>query len=98
MMPAMKMSPLRIGFIALGAFVLVTVLGGSAIWQRGGRHVLDIAGRGSAVTAAPAGLGEGWGVYGGDAGGARYSASDEITPQNVDRLEEAWTYHTRAFE
>jgi len=36
----------------------------------------------------------GWPVYGGDAGGRRFSAADEITPANVARLEVAWTFHT----
>jgi quinoprotein glucose dehydrogenase len=36
----------------------------------------------------------GWPVYGGDAGGSRYSPLDEIGPHNVGRLELAWEYHT----
>lgn len=36
----------------------------------------------------------GWPHYGGDAGGARYSSAAQITPDNVDRLIRAWTYHT----
>lgn len=32
--------------------------------------------------------------YGGDAGGTRFSLADQITPENVDRLEIAWTYRT----
>ncbi|MBJ18037.1 MAG: quinoprotein glucose dehydrogenase [Deltaproteobacteria bacterium] len=36
----------------------------------------------------------GWPVYGGDAGGQRHSPLDQITPDNVDDLEIAWTYHT----
>lgn len=94
----MKITPLRAGLFIIILFVAVSVLGGSAVWQLGGNHTLDISGRAAAVTAAPAGLGDGWGVYGGDAGGHRYSASDEITRENVNRLTEAWTYHTRAFE
>jgi quinoprotein glucose dehydrogenase len=35
-----------------------------------------------------------WPVYGGDAGGTRYSAATEITRENVGRLAVAWTYHT----
>lgn len=38
--------------------------------------------------------GEGWPYYGGDAGGTRYSAADQITPANVEDLEVAWTYST----
>jgi glucose dehydrogenase len=35
-----------------------------------------------------------WSVYGGDAGGTRYSAVTELTKANVARLRIAWTYHT----
>jgi quinoprotein glucose dehydrogenase len=36
----------------------------------------------------------GWPVYGGDAGGSRHSPLDQLTPDNVGKLEVAWTYHT----
>jgi quinoprotein glucose dehydrogenase len=36
----------------------------------------------------------GWAHYGGDAGGMRYSAARQITPENVGRLIRAWTYRT----
>jgi len=36
----------------------------------------------------------GWPAYGGNEGGERHAAWTEITPENVDRLEVAWTYHT----
>lgn len=36
----------------------------------------------------------GWPVYGGDPGGQRFSPLGELTPENVDQLEVAWTYHT----
>ena len=36
--------------------------------------------------------GEEWPVYGGDAGSTRYSTLDQLTPDNVDGLAEAWTY------
>jgi quinoprotein glucose dehydrogenase len=39
-----------------------------------------------------------WTHYGGDAGGARYGAADQITPANVDRLTIAWTYRTGDLE
>jgi quinoprotein glucose dehydrogenase len=35
-----------------------------------------------------------WPAYGGDAGGTRYSALDQITPGNVMHLEQAWVYRT----
>ncbi len=36
----------------------------------------------------------GWGYYGGDQGGTRYSAAAQITPANVDDLIPIWTYST----
>ena len=36
----------------------------------------------------------GWPVYGGDAGGTRHSPLMQITPENVEDLEVAWTFHT----
>lgn len=37
----------------------------------------------------------GWGYYGGDEGGQRYSPAAQITPANVSGLHVAWTYSTR---
>lgn len=34
-----------------------------------------------------------WPEYGGDKGALRYSPLDQITPENVARLDVAWTYH-----
>lgn len=49
-----------------------------------------------AQLAAPSGGGEPgeWVSYGGDPGGARYSALDRINRDNVRELEVAWTYRT----
>ncbi len=46
--------------------------------------------------AGPAGPREAseWPAYGGDAGGRRFAAHDQITRENVGRLEVAWTFHT----
>jgi quinoprotein glucose dehydrogenase len=41
---------------------------------------------------------EGWPTWGGDAGGSRYSRLDEITRENVDDLEIAWTFRTGDFD
>jgi quinoprotein glucose dehydrogenase len=35
-----------------------------------------------------------WPSYGGDAGGQRFAAVEELTPETVQRLEPAWTFHT----
>ena len=37
---------------------------------------------------------EGWPVWGGDAGGTRFSPLRDINPENVDQLEVAWACHT----
>ena len=36
----------------------------------------------------------GWPYYGADAGGSRYSPAAQITPENVDRLQVAWTFRS----
>ncbi|MBI1328750.1 MAG: PQQ-binding-like beta-propeller repeat protein [Alphaproteobacteria bacterium] len=36
----------------------------------------------------------GWSAYGNDAGGQRYSAATQITPDNVAKLKVAWTFST----
>ena len=41
-----------------------------------------------------AGAPAGWPEYGADKFGSRYSAADQITPENVQHLEVAWTYNT----
>ncbi|MDO8861911.1 pyrroloquinoline quinone-dependent dehydrogenase [Haliea sp. E1-2-M8] len=51
----------------------------------------------TATVALPAALLEthgGWPHYGGDLGGTRFSAREQITPANVDQLQLAWTYNS----
>ncbi|HSM96149.1 MAG TPA: pyrroloquinoline quinone-dependent dehydrogenase [Rhizomicrobium sp.] len=36
----------------------------------------------------------GWGYYGGDAGGQRFSSARQITPANVTGLKQAWSFST----
>jgi len=36
----------------------------------------------------------GWGYYGGDAGGQRFSPARQITPANVATLTQAWSFST----
>jgi quinoprotein glucose dehydrogenase len=35
-----------------------------------------------------------WPIYGGNSDNTHYSTLDQITPQNVSRLQVAWTYRT----
>ena len=68
----------------LAALALVSILGGSMIWLlsgASGAHGLDTVGTAS-TTPRPADtvdVGEGWGHYGGDPGGNRYSQALQIT-------------------
>jgi quinoprotein glucose dehydrogenase len=52
--------------------------------------VLQCVARGQSASEA------GWAYYGGDAGGARYSAAAQINRENVAKLKVAWTYRTGA--
>jgi len=47
-----------------------------------------------ACPAPAAGPAAGWPAYGNDPGGTRYSPLADVTPDNVQCLEEAWTYST----
>ena len=74
----------------------LSVLGGSMIWMLGGAHALDVDGTADRIDrpAMSVDAGRGWGHYGGDAGGHRFSALSQITPDNVESLDIAWTYST----
>jgi len=49
------------------------------------------------ATTAPA-ADTAWSVYGGDAGGTRYSSLKQISRENVSRLRAVWIYHTGALQ
>ncbi len=46
----------------------------------------------AAASAYPAAAAD-WPSYGGDPGGRRFSALDQLSPHNVSKLKVAWTYH-----
>ena len=46
------------------------------------------------LSSAAAKAESGWGYYGGDEGGQRFSAASQITPANVTQLTRAWSYST----
>ncbi len=81
-----------------GAVVLVVLavvfLGGSLPGVMGGVDALDIDGRADAHGGGRVSYSAGWTHYGGDAGGSRYSALDQITANNVGALAPAWEYKT----
>ena len=76
------------------AFGFLATLGGSMIWALGGAHGLDIDGVAEKSDRDVAALGAGWPHYGGGAGGMRYSNAAQITKDNVNALEIAWSYST----
>ena len=89
----------RLTIIGIGVALALFFLGGSAIWYvLGFGDHLQIDGAAPKVADAAAGAGEGWSVYGGDASGVRYSNADQITPDNVNSLEVAWTFRTGALD
>jgi quinoprotein glucose dehydrogenase len=72
-------------------FLAATVLGGSALWQAVGLgHDLSIAGRAAVIARPDPTAGREWRAYGGDSGGSRYVAAEQITRDNVGDLEVAW--------
>ena len=48
------------------------------------------------AVALPAAADTGWPHYGGDQGGQRHSSAAQITPANVTKLRQAWSYSTGA--
>jgi len=69
---------------------------GLSIWLGFAGLLAGLCGPGCGGEATPRTTGDpaGWPVYAGDPGGARYSPLEEITPENVARLELAWQFHT----
>jgi quinoprotein glucose dehydrogenase len=60
-----------------------------------GALVLGCGGARPRDCSAPAGCpSTEWPSYGNDAGGSRFAAVGDVTPENVHCLERAWTYHT----
>lgn len=79
------------------AMLAVAGVGGSYAMTRSPHDTVgafsddQMAATGDVVNRIPDGE---WHAYGRTAAGRRYSPLDQITPQNVDKLEVAWTYHT----
>lgn len=84
----------KLGLGALLLAVLILNLGGSMIWHLLG-FGLDLEIEGTAPQLEPI-TAPAWGSYGGDPGGQRFAPVRDITRDNVDRLETAWTFNTGA--
>lgn len=82
--------------VVLAAFLVAAVFS----WMREPRRIEGIAPSADAAAATanapagPAAAADEWTAYGGTGFGQRYSALDQITPQNVGQLEEAWHFRT----
>lgn len=95
----MKLTPLRLILLVLLALIAISFLGGTAVWRALGiGDDLSIDGNAEAVREVPGAMGQGWPSYGGDEGGNRYSAANQIDRDNVRQLETAWVHQTGAFD
>ena len=91
----MKALTLRVIAALVLLFSTVSFLGGTLIWSLLGlSDDLTIHGKAEVVRANSGGIGSNWRAYGGDAGGNRYVAADQINRDNVDQLEIAWTHQS----
>jgi len=63
--------------------------------MRGSDVIKAVAAAGALILAGTcAKAGTGWGYYGGDEGGQRFSSASQITPANVAELKQAWSFST----
>lgn len=86
----------RSGWIALaGCLVISIVVAVLAFFTPSNNLAGNLPTRGGngSVTLVSA-ASKDWTAYGGTQAGQRYSTLDQITPQNVDKLQVAWTFHT----
>lgn len=87
--------------LALTASLAVVLAVGVASWFTDPHRIEGVVPPAGQMAAAQAGAGQGgavpdgeWHAYGRTGFGQRYSPLTGITPQNVDRLQVAWTYNT----
>ncbi|SLN26187.1 Quinate/shikimate dehydrogenase (quinone) [Aquimixticola soesokkakensis] len=78
--------------LGLAAVALVAVVGmGWGMFIPHGQHNFDVA---AGTTPAPADAPKDWRSYGANGDENRFAALDQITPETVQDLEVAWTFHT----
>jgi len=95
----MKMTRTRMAIFGLAVLVAGSFLGGSAVWNvLGLSPSLTIDGRAETVRSTPEDMGDTWSAYGGDKEGSRYSSASQINPENVDQLQNVWTFRTGALD
>ena len=78
------------GVVASVAVLLVV----GVVVARGGVRMADMAQLPAPANGAVSGTGADWPFYGGDVNAQRYSVLNQITPENVGRLERAFVFHT----
>ena len=84
--------PVAVMVVAAGALALTAVLGPD---PNGVRGELPTARAPQPAQSSQSNIPDGdWHAYGRTGFGQRYSPPDQITPDNADRLEPIWTYHT----
>ncbi|MEP4524033.1 MAG: membrane-bound PQQ-dependent dehydrogenase, glucose/quinate/shikimate family, partial [Alloalcanivorax venustensis] len=84
--------PVAVMVVAAGALALTAVLGPD---PNGVRGELPTARAPQPPQSSQSNIPDGdWHAYGRTGFGQRYSPLDQITPDNADRLEPIWTYHT----
>ena len=84
--------PVAVMVVAAGALALTAVLGPD---PNGVRGELPTARAPQPAQSSQSNIPDGdWHAYGRTGFGQRYSPLDQITPDNADRLEPIWTYHT----
>lgn len=93
------MTKTRIAIAGLVVLVAGSLFGGSAIWSvLGLSPSLTIDGHAETVRPTPEDMGGTWSAYGGDKEGSRFSSASQINSENVDQLENVWTFRTGALE
>ncbi|MFC7499980.1 membrane-bound PQQ-dependent dehydrogenase, glucose/quinate/shikimate family [Enterovirga sp. GCM10030262] len=82
---------------AVGAIAVLLIAGGIVTAIAGRSEAGPLPPVLAAAMADPAVMtaGADWPAYGGSYSARRHSPLAQITPENVDRLERAWVYHTR---
>lgn len=95
----MKLNKTRISLFVIFAFLAVTFLGGSVVWTvLGLTDDLSIEGTAQTVINNNSSIGTSWTQYGGDKGGNRFVAADQINIENVGSLKIAWTHQSGTLE
>ncbi len=87
---------LKRSLFALVILVALSFLGGSVLPYLLFGSPMNIDGNAQQTSTTE--RGEGWGSYGGDMGGHRYSNAAQVTPDNVGELTQAWSYSTGDME